>query len=136
MSDAALADAVLVVHAGFVLFVVGGLLATWVGLAMGWPFARNPWFRGLHLAAIGFVVLETLLGFMCPLTIWEDALRGTQHDKGFIARWIHAWLFWSWPPWVFNLVYVWFGGLVAWTWVRFPPQKRGARRKAEGARNL
>ena len=39
---------------------------------------------------------------MCPLTIWEDALRGTSSEKGFIARWIHAWLFWDWPPWVFT----------------------------------
>ena len=29
--NAALADAILVVHAGFVLFVVGGLVATWIG---------------------------------------------------------------------------------------------------------
>jgi len=119
--NAAFADAILVVHAAFVLFVVGGLVATWIGLALGLPFARNPWFRGAHLAAIGFVVVETLLGYICPLTIWEDALRGEVSEKGFIQRWIHAWLYWNWPPWVFNAIYVAFGGLVAWTWVRFPP---------------
>ena len=119
--NAALADAILVAHAAFVLFVVFGLVATWVGLALGLPFARNPWFRGAHLAAIGFVVVETLLGYICPLTIWEDALRGEVSEKGFIQRWIHAWLYWNWPPWVFNAIYVAFGGLVAWTWVRFPP---------------
>ena len=124
--SAALADAILVVHAAFVLFVVGGLLATWIGLALGKPFARNPWFRGAHLAAIGFVVIETVLGYMCPLTTWEDALRGGTSDKGFIERWIHAWMFYDWPPWVFNAIYVAFGGLVAWTWVRFPPQRTGA----------
>ena len=73
----ALADAVLLVHAGFVLFVVGGLFATWVGLALLLPFARDPWFRNLHLAAIAFVVAESLLGVVCPLTLWEDALRGS-----------------------------------------------------------
>jgi hypothetical protein len=125
LSDAALADAILVVHAAFVLFVVGGLVATWIGLALGLPFARNPWFRGAHLAAIGFVVIETLLGFMCPLTIWESALRGERSEKEFIARWIHAWLYWDWSPWVFNAIYVAFGGLVAWTWVRFPPRRAG-----------
>src|SRR6187397_965068 len=97
-----LADAVLVVHAAFVLFVVGGLAATWIGLALGLAFARNPWFRGLHLAAIGYV---------CPLTTWESALRGEGADREFIARWIHAWLYWNWPPWVFNAIYVAFGGL-------------------------
>jgi hypothetical protein len=117
------ADAILVVHAAFVLFVVGGLIATWIGLALRRPFARNMWFRGAHLAAIAFVVAETLLGFMCPLTIWEDALRGQSSGQGFIERWIHAWLFYSWPTWVFNMIYVAFGGLVAWTWVRFPPHR-------------
>jgi len=46
MNAAALADAILVIHAAFVLFVVGGLLATWVGLALGWRFApqwRTQW---------------------------------------------------------------------------------------------
>ena len=122
-----MADAILVVHAAFVLFVVGGLVAIWIGLAAKLPFARNAWFRGAHLAAIGFVVAETLLGFMCPLTVWEDALRGEASDKGFIQRWIHAWLFYDWPPWVFNMIYVAFGGLVAWTWVRFPPQRSRRR---------
>ena len=121
MSEAA-ADAILVVHAAFVLFVVGGLGATWVGIALRKPFALNRRFRGLHLAAIAFVVIETLFGYMCPLTIWEDALRGGNADKEFIARWIHAWLYWDWPPWVFNAIYVSFGALVAWTWWRFPPK--------------
>ena len=35
MTSAALADAVLVVHALFVVFVVGGLVATWIGVALG-----------------------------------------------------------------------------------------------------
>lgn len=121
--DALLADFILVVHAAFVLFVVGGLLATWVGIALDRPFAFNPWFRGLHLAAIGFVVLEAVLGYMCPLTIWEDMLRGQVSERGFIQRWVHAWLFWNWPPWVFTTLYVAFGLLVAATWRWFPPKR-------------
>lgn len=119
-----MADVVLVVHAAFVLFVAGGLLATWIGVAFRLRFAVNPWFRGLHLAAIAFVVVESVLGYMCPLTIWEDALRGTSGGKGFIQRWIHAWLFWDWPPWVFTTAYVAFGALVAATWWRFPPRPK------------
>ena len=122
--NATLADAVLVVHALFVLFVVGGLLATWIGLALGAPFARNRWFRGAHLAAIAFVVGEALLGVMCPLTAWEDALRGRTSETGFLQRWIHAWLFWHAPPWVFTVAYTAFGALVAATWWRFPPRRR------------
>ena len=121
--SSALADAILVIHAAFVLFVVGGLAATWLGLACGWSYARNPWFRGLHLAAIAFVVIESLLGFACPLTAWEDALRGERPDAGFIQRWVHAWLFWRAPAWVFTAAYVAFGALVAATWWRWPPRR-------------
>ena len=127
MSASAFADAVLIAHAAFVLFVAGGLAAIWIGVALGRPFALDPWFRGAHLAAIAFVVLESIFGFMCPLTIWEDALRGTPSDKGFVQRWIHAWLFWDWPAWVFTSIYATFGALVAWTWIRFPPRWRKGR---------
>lgn len=120
------ADAILVVHAAFVLFVAAGLPATWIGIALGKPFARDPWFRNLHLAAIAFVVGEAVLGFVCPLTAWEDALRGTSEERGFIQRWIHAWLFWDWPAWVFTTIYVAFGVLVALTWWRWPPIRRRA----------
>jgi len=55
--------------------------------------------------------------------VWEDALRGRAHEAGFVQRWIHAWLFWSAPAWVFTTIYVAFGGLVALTWWRFPPRR-------------
>ena len=121
--SAALADAILVAHAAFVLFVVAGLPATWIGIALDRPFAFNPWLRGLHLAAIGFVVVETLLGYMCPLTIWEAALRGDGSGDGFIERYIHAWLFWRAPAWAFAAAYVAFAALVAATWWRWPPTR-------------
>jgi hypothetical protein len=122
MSAPALADAILVVHAAFVLFVVGGLLAIWIGLALGLAFARNRWLRGLHLAAIAFVVAESLAGYACPLTLWEDALRGQSRGDGFIERWIHAWMFFSAPAWMFAAAYATFGALVAATWWKFPPR--------------
>lgn len=118
-----LADFVLLLHAAFVLFVVGGLLATWVGAALGRPWARDPWFRGLHLAAIAFVVAQSALGYACPLTIWEDALRGAATDEGFIQRWVRAALYWSAPAWVFTAVYAAFGAVVAATWWAIPPRR-------------
>ncbi len=119
-----LADFVLLVHAAFVLFVVGGLAAIWIGAARQRSWCRNPWFRGLHAAAIGFVVVETLLGYACPLTVWEAMLRGARADQGFIQHWVGAVLYWDAPAWVFALLYVAFGVVVAWTWVRIPPRRR------------
>lgn len=122
---ALLADAILVLHFGFVLFVVGGLALTWLGAAAGWAWVRNFWFRAAHLAAIVFVACEALAGVWCPLTIWEDALRGVQGEKSFIARWIHRVLFYDFPLWVFTTAYVAFAlvAVATWWWVR--PQKKG-----------
>lgn len=124
MLDRALADVVLVVHFAFVLFVVAGLPLIWIGAAAGWRWVRNPGFRLLHLAAIVYVAAEALLGVVCPLTAWEDALRGRDSEMGFIARWIRNVLFYEWPPWVFTMAYVSFALLVALTFWLLPPRRR------------
>jgi len=121
-----LADIVLIAHFLFVAFVVGGLAVVWLGAAAGWTWVRNFWFRAAHLAAIAFVAGEALLGFWCPLTIWEDALRGAQSEKSFVARWIHRALFYDFPLWVFTTAYVVFALVVAVTWWWIRPKKRGA----------
>jgi len=111
-----LADLVLLVHFAFVLFVVGGLALIWIGAAAGWSWVRNFWFRVAHLAAIVFVAGEALVGVWCPLTLWEDALRGVQGEKGFVARWIHRLMFYDFPGWMFTIAYVLFALVVALSW--------------------
>jgi len=111
-----LADLVLLVHFAFVLFVVGGLALIWIGAAAGWSWVRNFWFRVAHLAAIVFVAGEALVGVWCPLTLWEDALRGVQGEKGFVARWIHRLMFYDVPGWMFTIAYVLFALVVALSW--------------------
>jgi hypothetical protein len=123
---AVLADLILIVHFAFVAFVVGGLALIWVGAAAGWAWVRNFWFRAAHLAAIAFVAGEALLGIWCPLTVWEDALRGVHAETSFIARWIHRVMFYDFPAWTFTVAYVLFALLVAATWWWIRPKKRGA----------
>lgn len=107
------ADLVLLVHFGFVTFVVGGLALVWIGASLDWGWVRNLWFRMIHLVAIVFVAGQAVLGRMCPLTLWEDALRGgVPPEKGFIARWVYDLLYWDFPGWVFTTVYVLFALLV------------------------
>jgi hypothetical protein len=118
-----LADTILLIHFAFVLFVVGGLGLTWIGVWCGWRWIRNLQFRILHLAAIIFVAGEALLGIMCPLTEWEDALRGATSDKSFIARWVHRLMFFQFPEWVFTTAYVLFALVVVATWRWVPPQR-------------
>jgi hypothetical protein len=123
-----LADAVLLVHFAFVAFVVGGLALIWIGAAAGWRWVRNFWFRAAHLAAIGFVAAEALAGILCPLTLWEAALRGTQAEKSFIAHWVHRLLFYDFPEWTFTMLHVGFALLVAMTWFLVRPEKNNGRR--------
>ncbi|MGV3628420.1 MAG: DUF2784 domain-containing protein [Betaproteobacteria bacterium] len=121
-----LADFILVVHFAFVLFVVLSLPLIWAGAMAGWRWIRNFHYRIAHLAAIFFVSAEAAAGIWCPLTLWEDALRGIESDKSFIARWIHALLFYDLPAWMFTAAYFVFAALVALTWWRIPPRRKKA----------
>ena len=123
-----LADLILIIYFLFVLFVVGGLALIWIGAAASWHWVRNRSFRFAHLASILLVAAETLLGRVCPLTVWEDALRGAPTEASFVARWLHRALFYSFPEWVFTIAYALFALAVAVTFRLVPPQRRGNRR--------
>jgi len=101
-----MADAILVVHFLVVVFIVGGLALVWIGAPLGWAWVRNPWFRYAHLGAIAFVAAEALLGVMCPLTAWEDMLRGGVRAESFVGRWVRYFLFYEAPEWLFTILYV------------------------------
>lgn len=124
-----MADAVLMLHVGFVLFVILGLLLTVVGGLAGWSWVRSPLFRGLHLLAIGVVVLQAWAGVVCPLTTLENLLRAkagqASYPGSFIAYWLRAALYYQAPPWVFTTLYTSFGLLVLATWVWIRPQRKG-----------
>jgi polyferredoxin len=118
------ADALLVVHFLIAAFIVGGLVLVWVGAGRGWRWIRSRAFRLAHVAAIAFVALETLAGYACPLTVWEDMLRGNLRPESFVGRWLHRLLYYSFPEWVFALAYVlWALAAVATLWL-VPPKPR------------
>jgi len=120
-----IADAILVVHFLIVLFIVGGLAAVWIGASLGWGWIRNRWFRYAHLAAIVFVAGEALIGMACPLTVWEDALRGGAGAESFIGRWLRRVLFYRAPEWVFSAAYLaW--ALATLATLRLVPPRRKA----------
>lgn len=121
-----LANAVLFVHVGIAGFVVAGLLLVIVGNLKRWDWVNNAWFRVAHLAAIGIVVAESWLGFVCPLTTLEMWLRSrageASYGGGFVEHWLQQLLYYSAPPWVFTMVYSVFALLVLATWRYFPPR--------------
>jgi hypothetical protein len=122
-----LADAVLVVHVLFVLFVVGGFVLILAG-AGRWGWVHNRTFRVFHVAAIVFVAAEALLGVTCPLTYWEDALRATgREERSFIGRWLAWLLYYNLPEWVFAIAYAAFALAVITCWWLVPPRARSTR---------
>lgn len=115
------ADAVLLIHFAFAVFVIAGLAAVWLGALSGWRWVRNRAFRLTHLGAIGVVSTEAILGITCPLTALEDALRGATGTSSFVARWLSGILYHDLPEWVFTVAYVTFLAATAWSLRAVPP---------------
>ena len=128
-----LADIGLVLHFAVVVFVVGGLMAVLVGNWLGWRWVNNLWFRLAHLAAIGYVVVQSWFGITCPLTTLESWLREQaglpSYSESFIEHWVQGLLFYQAPFWVFALVYTVFGALVLLSWWFYPPRRPASQRQ-------
>jgi hypothetical protein len=87
MANRILADCVVVVHLGFVLFVaLGGMLVL-----------RRRSIMWLHLPAVAWGVVVELAGWTCPLTPLENWLRGVDEEAsyggGFVEHYLLAILY-------------------------------------------
>jgi len=76
-----LADIVVVVHLGWILFLIFGAI----------PGRRWRWVRWLHLGALAFSVALQSCSWICPLTyleVWLRALAGNveAYHSGFITH--------------------------------------------------
>jgi hypothetical protein len=131
-----LADLLVFVHVLYVGYVVVGQLVVIVAAPFRWEWARNPWFRFTHLAAIGIVAYEAVNKIRCPLTVWEEQLRemagqSVHAGQTFMGRLFHDLLFWDGMPEIFfNTLHVAMFVLVVQGFVMFPP--RFLRRPAIG----
>ena len=76
------ADALLTLHAVFILFAVfGGLLVRW---RRGWLW--------LHAPAAAWAAAVSAAGWICPLTPWEQALRVAAGQQGFSGGFVEHYL--------------------------------------------
>ena len=123
------ADVLLVLHVLFAAFLVLGVVAIYLGRWLSWAWVLNFWFRSSHLAAIAIVVLQTWVGTICPLTVWEMRLRelsgGERYEGSFIQHWVQTILYYEAPEWVFFVAYTLFGGLIFASWFIVPPKRHG-----------
>ena len=77
-----LADAVVLLHTAFVVFVVcGGLLVLW-----------RRWIAFVHLPAAVWGVYIELSGRICPLTPLENCLRVLAGDAGYSGDFVDRYL--------------------------------------------
>jgi hypothetical protein len=82
MLQSVLANFILVIHLGFILFVVvGGLLVF-----------RWPWAAFIHLPAVLWGVAIELGNWICPLTPMEQKLRLSAHESGYTGGFIEHYL--------------------------------------------
>ncbi len=126
MAPAAL---VLAVHVGIIGFNLFGLLAIPVGGWLGWGWVRIFCWRAMHVAALGIVAAQALLGRACFLTIWQDDLAGgAAGSTPLLMRWVDRIIFWPLPIWCFALLYLAvLAGVVSLWWL--VPPRRGSRLK-------
>jgi hypothetical protein len=82
MAYRVLADAVLIVHLAFILFVVLG----------GWLVALRPKLVWLHLPVVVWGALVEFMGWTCPLTPLENWLRDRGGETGYSGGFIDHYL--------------------------------------------
>ena len=79
-----LADAVVLLHLGFIMFVAGGALLAWRWPALVWA----------HLPAVAWAAGTVVIGFPCPLTALEKGLRrlagGDGYEGGFVDHYVEG----------------------------------------------
>jgi hypothetical protein len=77
------------------------------------------------------VIVQTLFGLFCPLTVWEQGLRGLAgigaYEESFIEHWVGRMLYYDFPPWAFAAAYLAFGALVIALYFAVPPRRKFQR---------
>jgi len=132
-----LADLVVAIHVGYIAYVLGGQALICLASPLKWQWARNPWFRFTHLTAIGVVVYEALYNIRCPLTVWEEQLRGLagqgfNGSETFMGRVLHDLMFIeNQPESFFTTLYIAMFIIVVQGLVMYPPRLWRLRRKPE-----
>lgn len=112
------ADAVLLAHFGFLLFVaLGGFLA-WRHRWVAWP----------HAVAVGWGLVSVFVGVGCPLTYWEDRLRtaagGQGLPRGFVDTYLTGVIY---PVGHLVTAQLLVAGLVLMSWVGVARHRLGGR---------
>jgi hypothetical protein len=124
-------SAVYAIHLIYALVIIIGFILILVGFFADWRWIRNFIFRLIHLLMIGIVAVESIFNVECPLTWLEYklmSLDGIKHGSmPFIAGIVDRILYYNFPIWLFNLIYISFGLSVLIIWFAIPPERHPFR---------
>jgi hypothetical protein len=88
------ADATVLLHFLFILFVIfGALLAAW-----------RPKLEYFHWAALVYALLIEVFNWYCPLTLLEQGLRRAAgagvYERSFLVHYLERLIYWDVPQWI------------------------------------
>jgi len=122
-----LADALVVIHFVWIVFMLAGFALT---VRAFWkPAFFDRWvFRTIHLAGILFVAALEILGKYCPLTVWENTLRHSYdplqaYPGSFIVQYIAKLVYPEIDPLVLVIPTVFIAGFTLIAFVLRPPRR-------------
>lgn len=133
VSSAILADIIVIMHLGWILFMLVGFALTVHGVLYRKKSFFDRWlFRTLHVSGIVFVSLIAIIGrqirAICPITIWENVLRArydpsSAYSGEFIPHYVEKLVYPDMDPLIITIGTVFIGVFTLVVFIVRPPEK-------------
>ena len=114
-------EIVLLFHFCIFLFMILSFFLIPLGYSQKWECVKNKYYWLIHLVLMGIIFIETILGFMCPLTILENFLRNDIEINNKITQIIHQIMYWDLPTYQFIILYLLSLLYLIFLWFFFKP---------------
>ncbi len=117
------ATIILITHFLLALFLALNFVLIPIGAYLQWKWVSARRFRQLHISLMIFIMVESALGFACPLTLLEAYLRNSTTQQSFIGYWVNRLLYWNLPEVFFITLYCFCVIFAIILWIKVPPRK-------------
>ncbi len=116
------ADIILFFHFILVFFITILFFIVPIGYKFEWNWVSSIKVRVIHFFLMLLITIETFFEITCPLTYFENTLRGNLHSASFVGKLVSQLIYWNLPNIFFTVIY--FVCLI-WTlimWKIYPPR--------------
>jgi len=114
-------EIVLLIHFCIFLFIILSFFLIPLGYQQKWRWVKNKYYRSTHIILMGIIFIETILGFMCPLTVLEHHLRNNTKVNNKFTEIIHQIMYWDLPIYQFIFLYLLSLLYLIFLWFYFKP---------------